>query len=126
MKITSTKKVIVEDFATENRSLVQRLAIILNSFLDQVTQALTSNLTLADNLKAKVYTQQLATDATTFRVSWDLNEKPTSVYIGHVARVDAVAPEIHSFHWTYSDKIITCTVSGLGSAVHNLTIIAQV
>lgn len=126
MKITSTKKIIVEDFATESRSLVQRLAIILNTFLDQVTQALTANLTLADNLKAKVYTQQLASGTSTFRISWDINEKPTSVHIGSLTRSDGVVPAVYSLHWVYSDKIISCTITGLASAIHNVTLIAQV
>lgn len=126
MRITSKKKVVVEDFESETRPLVQRLAQILNTFLDQVTQALTSNLTLVDNLKAKVHQTQLASGVSSLKFSWDLNEKPTAVYVGSLTRTDGVIPPVFSLHWTYADKQISCTLTGLGSAVHNITIIAQV
>lgn len=126
MKITSTKKLIVEDFPSSAREVVQRLAIILNTFLDQVTQAVNSNLTFEDNLKCKVYRQKLASGVSTLRLNWDLNEKPTEVRIAQLTRTDGVVPAVHSLHWLYADKQISCTFTGLASAEHSVTIVAQV
>ena len=126
MRITTQKKVVVEDFEASSRPLVTRLAQILNSFLDQVAQALTSNITLADNLKAKVFKAELASGVSTLSFSWDLNEKPTAVYIGSLTRTDGAVPPVHSLYWTYADKQVSCTITGLDSVIHNITLVAQV
>ena len=126
MRINSAKKIVVEDFPQAERSLVQRLALIMNNFLEQIAQALTNNLTISENLKAKVYKQQMASGVSTLRVTWDLNEKPNAVFVGSLTRTDGVVPPVFCLHWTYSDKIITCTFTGLGTAIHNVTLIGMV
>lgn len=128
MRLTSTKKIVVEDYAAESRPLIQKLAQTLNSFLDQVTSALSNNVTIADNLKAHTSVHYLMAGVSTFTINWALNERPTDVRIAQLARTDGSTPtDVFALHWTYANGVISCTVLGLDAAkVHNLTIVGQV
>lgn len=128
-KIQAIKKLVVEDFPEENRVLVEKLAGILNPFLDQVNTALSQKLTYADNLKSKVYSFQLAAGVSTIVLAWDFNEKPTAVYIGNLTRANGTAPSSAAFSLsTYqSDKKLNITFIGLDSATaYSATVIAQI
>lgn len=53
-KIRKINKILTEDFPSEYRSLVDKLAFTFNPFLDNLVEALDGRLTIADNLNAEV------------------------------------------------------------------------
>jgi hypothetical protein len=117
MKISTVKKLVLEDFPAANRELIQKLAQVLNPFLDQQTTALTSNLTV-ENLKGRQYTVELKATQTTASVAWDLNEKPSIVVVAKLTKSDGVtAPSgVFSMSWTYTTRNqIALTFQGLDS-----------
>lgn len=127
-RLNSSKKIVPEDYDSESRPLVQRLAQTLNSFLDQATVALNGGLTIRENLKSKTYRISLPAGTSTQIVNWDLNEKPSSVTIGQLTKKDYTAPSaVFSLSWRYDSRGIHLTFLGLdGSTEHTATIIAQV
>lgn len=127
-KINAIKKIVVEDYDLSSRSLVQRLAQTLNSFLEQVTTALNGNVTLRDNIKGKVLRVELPAGTSTRTVAWAVNEKPTAVTIGCLTKKDLSAPSAaFSLSWKYDTDGIHLTFIGLDAGTaHVATIIAQV
>jgi hypothetical protein len=128
MKISSIKKLVVEDYKSEVRETIQRLATVLNPFLDQVVQAMSGNLTTRDNLKCKVYSIELPAGTSTYTVAWPLNEKPTSVHIGQLTKNDFSAPAaVFALSWRYDSAKIILTFIGLNASfAHKITIIGAV
>jgi hypothetical protein len=127
-KIQSIKKIIVEDFPADLRDTVTKLASVLNPFLDQVSSALSSKLSYADNIQCQKYDFQLAADVSTIVLAWGQAEKPSAVYIGNLTKTNGEAPSaafsLSSYH---SDKKITMTFLGLAAGTaHNVTVIAQI
>lgn len=127
-RLNSSKKITPEDYPSDSRPLVQRLAQTLNSFLDQVTVALNGGLTIRENLKSKVYKLSLPAGTSTQTVAYDLNEKPTSVVIAQLTKSDSTTPSAaFCLSWRYDNKGIHLTFLGLDAATaHSTTIIAQV
>ena len=114
MKIAAAKKIIVEDFPAENRDLIKRLSGVLNQFLDQISQCVSNNLTLKDNIKGKVYTIFLAKNQTTYKLKWDVNEKPTAVFIGQITKNNKeVVTDVYALSWLYNSGFIELTFLGL-------------
>lgn len=129
MKINGIKKIVVEDYELDDRNLVQRLALTLNGFLDQVTTALNGNITTKDNQKSKIYRVDLPAGTSSKLVAWDLNEKPTSAEIAQLTLRDGTSPAaVFSLSWRYDpSKGIYLTFIGLdGSTHHSATVIAKV
>jgi hypothetical protein len=128
VKVNAVKKIIIEDYDATQRTLVQRLALTLNTFLDQVSSAINGNLTLKENFKGKVYKLDLPAGTSTITVGWSLNEKPTAVLLGALTKADTTAPSAaFSMSWRYENKTIVVTFQGLdGSTAHTTTIVAQV
>lgn len=126
--INASKKIVPEDYAADTRDTVKRLATTLNPFLDQSSNALSNQLTLKENLKAKVWTLDLDAGVSTYTVSWGINEKPTDVHIGYLAKRDGSAPAAaFAMHWTYADSQVFLTFLGLNAATaHVATVIGQV
>lgn len=127
-KVSSIKKIVVEDYAASERGIVQRLATTLNPFLDQTTLAINGQITIRENLKGKTYKLSLPAGTSTRIVAWDLNEKPTSVVIGSLTKPDGTAPSaVFSLSWRYDSKGIHLTFLGLDAGQEHIsTIIAQV
>jgi hypothetical protein len=119
LKIDTVKRLVVEDFPVESRAFVQKLAVVLNPFLDSVTTCLTSNIT-ADNLKGKVWSIDLP--------AWDLNETPTNVQITKLALSTGLPPAAaFALSWSYANKQVTLTFLGLdASKAHKTTIEGRV
>jgi hypothetical protein len=128
VKLTSTKKLVIEDFPSDSRDLVKKLAQVLNPFLDQVNTVLGTNLTIGDNLKAQQVTRSLMAGTTTCSINWTLNERPSDVRLAQLSRPDGSTPTaVFSMYWTYSNGVIKCTFLGLDSGkAHNVTIVGQV
>ena len=128
MKISPSKRLVVEDYKVESRELVTRLGQTLNTFLDQTSTALSSQLTLADNLKSQRFTTVLPVASSTTSFSYTLNERPTEVRIGQITRVDGTAiTAAFSLTWSYDGAKIAVVLQGLDAGkAHNITIITQV
>jgi hypothetical protein len=128
MKIVPSKKIIPEDFPPEGRELIKRISQVINPFLDQITQALTNSVTLKDNLKCKVIESKLAVDTYALKLPWDMNEKPTAVFIGQITKNNKEkVTQVYSISWLYVDGKIEISFIGLPAATpHDVTIIAIV
>jgi hypothetical protein len=128
VKVTGIKKLIVEDFPATTRETVQRLAQILNPFLDVVTKALTNGLTIKDNLKAQSFPLELAAGVSTQTVKWTLNEAPSEVRISRLAIKGGTAPAAaFSLFWAYEAPEIRLTFIGLNAgSIHETTVTGQV
>jgi len=61
--ITNGRQIRTDDFATEDRQLVQKLAFQLNPFISEVSNALQSNLTISENLNAEYKIVAIKVDA---------------------------------------------------------------
>ena len=128
MKISSIKKLVVEDYKSEMRETIQRLATVLNPFLDQTVQALSGNLTTKDNFKSKIYSIELPAGASTYTVAWVINEKPVDVRIAQLTKSDFSAPAAaFALSWKYENEKIMLTFIGLNASfAHKITVIGLV
>jgi hypothetical protein len=141
MKISPAKKIIPEDFPSESRSIILKLSVILNQFLDQVSQILMQGVTLRDNTKSKIVNISLKAEVkdingtviqvaeTTKSFAWDLNEKPTAIYVGQITKdTSKVAlSAIYSMFWTTDGKNITVSFVGLDpTKPHDVSIVCLV
>jgi hypothetical protein len=61
MQLSNVKRIIVEDFKSDDRELVAKLAVILNSFMDEVVQLSRKNIDY-DNLNRSVVTLDITVD----------------------------------------------------------------
>ena len=128
MKISSIKKIITEDHKPEVRETVQRLAQVMNPFLDQTVQAISGNLTLSDNLKSKTYSIALPAGTSTYTVAWKINEKPSAVLIAQLTKSD-LSPVSAAFalSWKYENESIKLTFLGLDAGTkHKIKLIGIV
>ena len=62
--IQSPKRIIVEDYPKENRSLVERLSGSINLFMDDVYRVISKNLNTYDNLNRELRTITVTVDST--------------------------------------------------------------
>lgn len=126
-KISASKKIIIEDYQPEYRDLIQRLSFIINPFLDQAVTAVNQQITYRDNLKSKIYQFSLDAGVSTIPLAWDLNERPTAVYIGNLLKSDNTPPSSpFSLSWYYAEGKVRLTFIGLNAAnKHLITVIGQ-
>jgi hypothetical protein len=127
-KITSSRKLVVEDYPSDSRPLVQRLAQVLNGFLDQAATAINGGLTIRENLKSKVYSISLPAGTSTQPVAFDLNERPSVVALGNLTKSDTTSPTaVFSLSWRIDSKGLHLSFLGLDAATaHTATVIALV
>jgi hypothetical protein len=127
-KISSTKKIIVEEFPNEVRSWLKKLIEPLNRFLEQVYYALVNGLTIRDNLKAQVKSVTvLANQTYPLKTAWDLNERPTAVLVAQITESTAGTVPVYSLSWVYDNGTIELTFVGLNSAKkYNVLILGMV
>lgn len=127
MKLSVVKKISLELLPADARKWFSVVAQALNSFLEQVTRALTNQLTISDNFKAQKYVQTIeATQTYPMKLAYSLNEKPSSVHIGQINTNDGSALNAHTFSWKYDNGNIEVTITGLSAVKHTVTFIAQV
>jgi len=119
---------VVEDYTAEERTLVQRLATTLNSFLEQASAAVNGNLTLKDNIKSKIYSSELSAGTTVKTVVWDLNERPSDIRIARLVKKDGTSPSAaFSLSWEFTPQGLQLTFIGLDALTsYRADVIAQV
>jgi len=132
MKITTFKKIVSEDFPSESRDVVKRLATILNPYLEDLSKSITNNLSIGDNYKSKTVVVPLDVGVSTGTFSWTANEKPTCCLVGQLTTAKELVSQAYSFTWvlTYTpEKLyqVSWKLFGLDALKkHDLTIIALV
>lgn len=128
MKLSTIKKIVLEDFPQDLRSWLPKLATPLNSFLDQVYKVLAKGITIADNLKAEKTTLTIFAGEETKSIRWGLNERPTLVLLGSITYSDGNIPVTQiSINWVYLNGQIAVTFYGLdGVSKYKATIVGVV
>lgn len=127
-KLATTARIVVEDFATEVKPAIEKLAKVLNDFMDQVSAALNRGITISDNLRAERYEFKLAAGVSTMSVKWSFNEKPSSITIGILTKANGTpVSQVFSLSAVHNDRKIDLTFLGLdGATEHKVIVIAQV
>lgn len=104
-----------------------------NSLLDQVSQIVNGNLTTKDNLKGQTieFTKETGTTlGAGKKVSWTLNEAPTSLHIAQVVSLTGTALSTAPWlEWSYDSGSgsVTVAVKGLvGASTYFIRIRAAV
>jgi hypothetical protein len=117
-KISTTKKIVIEEFPKEVRSWVGKLIDPINRFFEQTYFALSKGITTADNLKAQRFDLIIEVNQTfPMKVTWNLNERPTMLLIGQINEFNGVSSVgTHSMEWTIDSGNILITFSGLSSS----------
>lgn len=63
-KITGFKRLVKEDFPSDEQPLIEKLATVFNLFQEQVFYAFNNGITLSENLNAQTSTIRVTVDAT--------------------------------------------------------------
>ena len=128
MKLSTIKKIIVEDFPQDLRGWLPKLATPLNSFLEQVYKVLAKGITISDNLKAEKTTLTVFAGEETKSIRWSLNERPSLVLLGSATYSDGNIPVTQiTINWVYSNGQILVTFYGLdGVSKYRVTIVGVV
>lgn len=61
-KVSGGRRLLTDDFNVEDRALIQKLAFVLNPFLEQVISAFNSNITISENLDMEIVDISLIVD----------------------------------------------------------------
>lgn len=127
-KISSSKKIILEDFPKEVRVWLPKLSDPLNRFLEQVYASLVNGITLSDNIKSRVYRISIRAGETEKSVQWTLNERPNDVRIANIrTSADAAPSAAYSMSWKFVNGQIDMTFIGLDAGTkYTATIVGQV
>lgn len=134
MKITATKKIVPEDFSSEERSFIKKIAMIYNPLVEQLSSILNSGLLLGDNFKSRIISFELESGVSTYKPSWEGYAKPSAVLIGKITTGATPNTTTHitqnvSLSWLYtydsfSKPILDIKFIGLASAKHQITLVA--
>lgn len=116
MKLSTQKKLALEEIPQEHRGWFGKVLNPLNKFIEQVFFAISKGLTIGDNLKAQTFSLKITADQDyPMKVSWTINERPTAVLLASIIE-DTGAPgtiPVHSHQWEFSNGSISITFNGL-------------
>ncbi len=116
-KITSTKKLVLEDYPAEVKPWIKKLLDPLNRFLEQAYYALVQGLTIEDNLKGQVSSLDVvASQEYPIAFAWRLNERPTALLVANCSESTGGTVAAFSTGWTYSNGQVLVTFTGLDTA----------
>ena len=130
MKISAVKKLIPEEFSSEERGLVKKIANILNPFIEQASKILNGGFLLKDNSNCRVFSIELESGQTTVKPSWKSFVKPTAVFVCQIMKEGSIhISSAYSFSWKYNfdsenNPILDISFVGLSAAKHYITLIA--
>lgn len=126
-KISSTKKLVLEDYPKEVRPWLGKMVDVLNRFLEQVYFALVQGLTVRDNLKAQANALTIAsTQSYPVKIAWNLNERPTAVFVASIADSTGAAVQPYAMEWIYNNGQVEVTFTGLAAHEHKITTLGLV
>lgn len=118
-KISSSKKVVIEELPSEHRGWFQKVTGVINPFMEQVYQILTQGITISDNLKAqKITTTVSVNQVYPIAIKYNLNDKPYAVHIASIQEDNSSnqAVQKHSLTWYYNDGTLNLYFDGLDAA----------
>lgn len=126
--IPEKQQIVPEDFEEDYQDSASIIAQSFNTYVDQLNEILSSNLTFSDNIRGLVRTFVLKGDGTvTFK--YDLTDKPTGIWPISYYNVDDIEETITagvSVQWSYdgAGNITIKRVGGLDPAkTYSVTII---
>jgi 16S rRNA U516 pseudouridylate synthase RsuA-like enzyme len=126
-KISSTKKLVLEDYPAEVRPWLRKMIDPLNRFLEQAYFALVQGLTTKDNLKAQSNSVTVASGQTyPIKVAWNLNERPTAVFVASISDSTGAAVQPYAMEWLFNNGQVEVTLTGLAANEHKLTLLGLV
>lgn len=118
--LTNIKRVIKEQMPSDVIKWIDQVLIPLNTFMSQVTYALTKQLTITDNMVGSVKTFNLTSDQFPFTFNHGLaGVNPKIVFIGQINDTSAspatftVAPYAQWFLGNNANTIIIRSITGL-------------
>ena len=132
MKITSSKRFIVEEFPKEIRGWIEHLIQPQNAFNEQVAAALTSNLTLADNLKSRVWDVEVrAGQDWPIKLAYPFTVRPTALIIGNLSEnpveADPTTLPVVTPTFRMGSGTVDVTILGLSSLkAYKITLVAMI
>ena len=104
----SPRRLLQEDF--KDQPWISRLLSPLNEFIGQVTSALSSNITIQDNLRAEIKELEVRTTDVPIKVRCKFPERPKAILVGYVEEVSA-SPSVLTapvwVHWTWDNQVVT-------------------
>ena len=127
-KISSSKKLILEDLPAEQRSWMKKVIEPLNRFLEQTYFALVNGLTIRDNLKAQISDSTVEINQVyPVKIAWTLNERPSAVLVALIQDNLGSAIPAYSMTWTLDSGVLKLTFNGLTATnKYNLKILGLV
>jgi len=127
-KISSSKKLILEDLPAEQRSWMKKVIEPLNRFLEQTYFALVNGLTIRDNLKAQISDSTVEINQVyPVKIAWTLNERPSAVLVALIQDDLGSAIPAYSMTWTIDSGVLKLTFNGLTATnKYNLKILGLV
>ena len=106
---------------------MRKVIDVLNRFLEQVYFALVQGLTTKDNLKAQVNAVTVASSQSyPIKVAWNLNERPTAVFVASIADSTGAAVQPYALEWIFNNGQVEVTLTGLAANEHKLNLLGLV
>lgn len=126
MKLSVTKKIPVEQLPSEVRGWFAQVAQPLNNALDQFVRALSSQLTIADNLKGQKFNLEISANQTyPLKLAYNLNERP-SAYLVELLPADGSVATLTGRRIELINGQLQVTFTGLAAVKHSLILVALV
>ncbi len=117
-KIPPLQRLGVEDFP-EQAAWIGKLLQPVNTSNESVVSALDRRLTLRENLAADIRTvvfETVPTATSPLKVAWTQSNRPESVQVGNVRRMDGAAFTITNavqVQWEYTDSLRITNIVGI-------------
>jgi hypothetical protein len=119
MKISSSKKILLEEVPATQKAWFEKIVNVLNPFLDQTYKILTQGLTIGDNIKSQKFSIYVtANQVYPISVSYSLNERPYAVHIAQIQEDVTTNTSVatYGFNWYFENGSIKIFMSGLDSS----------
>ena len=118
-KISSSKRIILEDLPSEQRSWFAKVTNTLNPYMEQCYQILTRGITIGDNLKAQKISATVEVSQTyPISIKYNLNEAPYALHVASIKEAVSSSQVVqnYSMNWYYENGNIKIYFAGLDAA----------
>jgi hypothetical protein len=105
-QLPQIRRLLVEDFLSQ-KEWISKLFQPLNNFMEGVASVFNKSITIKDNMLADIVTVTLSSVPTAtnpYPLKWSLNQRPQSVHVGNVVRLDNIGFTLSAavaVQWTY-------------------------